>query len=561
MAVSKIAVIAIVAIVAAPILLGYAFNLSEETVTDYKPDGDSVNVTPLLQTGTAYNNANAEINKLNTEFKYNSFDYRPVYSSISNTATSFKQNQSSVTIQPNGVVYWRIGSFVNINVFVGADHNVTFERRDPSGNNVLTSHQYFSGLTYSSSDNVVYVSWAYGSGGGEFNYTVADPLEFIYFRNDGATAVKLYTSYDSSSESRYVDLAGGYYFPSMKKAVVTYIPEKTKSVLLTVDLNSITASDYTFNIAVGPVMNIRLIKTTVDGNVTWSALNATASPNEYIAESLYYNPAGSNTYQIYINTDNINTYDNPNNPGQTIYVNKTQVEFRYVGAWPTLIGNANYYQKYSYDYTGESVYNNTFDYISYATIPAADTARSPLLRIDAAVYRAFAYGIISEATYSPGDFKTNPTTTLDVSVSGVSLEFGGNTYTVDSSGNITMGTHKVSTNGMKLSSIPVAGGYENRINDYVVSTTAQPSTIKFNGNWGASVSTVANATTTYTKTEWHVGEFGWDGMDQNFLIVGLITCLGVFVGLGIYARKSRSGGIIPLMIITGCAAAVFFIML
>lgn len=561
MAVSKIAVIAIVAIVAAPILLGYAFNLSEETVTDYKPDGDSVNVTPLLQTGTAYNNANAEINKLNTEFKYNSLEYYPVYSSVGNTATSFKQNQASVTIHPGGSAFWRLSAFDNLHAFIGSDHNVTFNRLDSTGNTVLDTHQYFCSLTYSSSENAVEVSWAYGSAGGTFGYTPGTTSEFIFFKNDGATDVVLYLSTDNAADTKYVDLAGGYYFQDMKKAVVTYIPDKSKSVLLTVDLNSITASDYTFNIAVGPVINIRLIKTTVGGNVTWSALNASASPNENIADSLYYNPSGSNTYQIYVNTDNNYSYDNPNNPGQTIYVNKIHVELRYVGAWPTLFGNANYYQKYSYDYTSESLSDNTFDYISYATIPAANTARSPLLRIDAAVYRAFAYGIISEATYAPGDFKTNPTTTLDVSVSGASLEFGGNTYTVDSSGNITMGTHKVSTNGMKLSSIPVAGGYENRINDYVVSTTAQPSTIKFNGNWGASVSTVANATTTYTKTEWHVGEFGWDGMDQNFLIVGLITCLGVFVGLGIYARKSRSGGIIPLMIITGCAAAVFFIML
>ena len=125
-----------------------------------------------------------------------------------------------------------------------------------------------------------------------------------------------------------------------------------------------------------------------------------------------------------------------------------------------------------------------------------------------------------------------------------------------------VGTHQIPVKGLVMSSIPNgAGTYDNKIGNTIVSTTATPSTITFNGVWSASISTQSMESYTYTKTEWIAGEFAWDGMDQNFLIVGLITCLGAFVALGIYARRTRSGGIIPLMIVTGCAAAVFFIMI
>ena len=51
--VSKVAVIALVAIVAVPIMLGYAFNLTETTKTIYT-DGVETNVTEYITRGTYY---------------------------------------------------------------------------------------------------------------------------------------------------------------------------------------------------------------------------------------------------------------------------------------------------------------------------------------------------------------------------------------------------------------------------------------------------------------------------------------------------------------------------
>ena len=52
--VSKVAVIALVVIVAAPILLGYGLNFNEVTESDYRETTDSINVTQMLKSDTAY---------------------------------------------------------------------------------------------------------------------------------------------------------------------------------------------------------------------------------------------------------------------------------------------------------------------------------------------------------------------------------------------------------------------------------------------------------------------------------------------------------------------------
>jgi hypothetical protein len=237
-----------------------------------------------------------------------------------------------------------------------------------------------------------------------------------------------------------------------------------------------------------------------------------------------------------------------------IYVDNTGMEFRYVGNWPTLFGPANVYQTFRYD--------RDYSYQIGGLKMINFWNSTPVMRVDSSEYRAFEYPIIEDQAYNPADFKTNPATTLSGNmIYGRSLTFGSNTYTV-TDGNITLGSHKVPVKGMVLDSIPNENGnYDNRINGTKVSESANPATITFNGKWSASISTIAQESYTYTKTEWIAGSFGWDGIDQNFLIVGLITCLGVFIALGIYARKRGTGGLIPLMIVTGCAAAVFFIML
>ena len=104
------------------------------------------------------------------------------------------------------------------------------------------------------------------------------------------------------------------------------------------------------------------------------------------------------------------------------------------------------------------------------------------------------------------------------------------------------------------------GTYDNRINGITVSTTATPSTIAFNGSWSMKIVTAAQKQTTTTATHWIPGQFAWNGVDTDFKLVGLLTCLGAFIGLGIYA-KSKRASILPLIIVCGCAGFMFLLLM
>lgn len=551
MMVSKIAVIALVAIVACPILLGYAMNLDETTVSSYKGSGDPVNVTPLLQEGTEYNYAQADLNSINTKFfldyQYNQTSpVYPYYKTFTNARTSINLSYW-YTPSPIPTSYW--SDMANYDVYYivfdydATQYDLTLEEYVNGNLNrtIHHLHSVYADYTY----NHVYVKYYEVSGGqitgiGFSNHTMPDRLKYVpstSFPIDGYLV-----NHEIGVPNKYVDIAAGYYLnrftdnspASSDDYTRLSLPDNPRDLLMTMDLNTITDSTHSFNITKkdndGVTEGLYFYKYTDGSGVHWSVYRDSLH-TDLITDLYYDNSKSSNTYQIFIDK----------NGGQ----------FRYIGDWPMLMGEANYYLNYDFDWTTQS---NLKDIIF-------NGGMSPLMRIDASSYRAFEYQIIEDQTYDPATFKNNPSTTISNPVIyGSSLTFGGNTYTV-SEGKITISGHEVPVKDLVLSSVPSDGGYDNMIGNTVISTTVTPSTITFNGKWSASISTQSMESYTYTHTEWIAGSFGWDGVDQNFLMVGLITCLGVFVALGIYARKRGTGGLIPLMIVTGCAAAVFFIML
>lgn len=84
--------------------------------------------------------------------------------------------------------------------------------------------------------------------------------------------------------------------------------------------------------------------------------------------------------------------------------------------------------------------------------------------------------------------------------------------------------------------------------------------ITFGGSWSAMITTESMESYTYTRTEWTPGQFGWNGLDQNFMMVGLLTSIGAFIALGIYIRRTKAA-LWPLLIVCGGAAMLFFCML
>lgn len=565
MAVSKIAVMALVGILAVPILLGYALNLSEVTETDYKPDGESVNVTQLLQNDTGYSYTYADLYSLNTSFTQGvqKASIQPLYN-VSNAKTSFKMFQLNLNpgqfpadrntlstyayyyVQSN---YSGSGDYLYLQVFnpnsddimltVTRVHTVLWDR--------LTSKLDYTYYNSSSPDTLMSQSVTISNHESTFrlisggsNYNSPGYQQVVWDRAGWAEI------------NTYADYSKGYRFNGLISNVMDSIivnnsihlslPDHTRNALMTIDLGSITDANYTFNINVSdrfhPTDFIGVVKTTDSDGVHWGLYRGHSSGNYIVFNEkitdLYYDSARtSNTYQLNFGIKSC--------------------EFRYVGDWPSIIGPANYYLTYDYPYMFD-VYDELVD--------VSIGSNSPKMRVDSAEYRAFEYPIINNVSYNPSDFKTNPSTEIkDIIFYGESLVFGGNTYTV-TNGNIMIGTHKVPVNGMVLDSVPTPNAitWNNRINGTVVSVTAEPSNIQFNGKWGATISTIGNVATTYTKTEWVAGEFAWNGIDTNFLIVGLITSLGVFIALGIYARRSGKA-LIPLLIVCGGAIALFICMI
>ena len=68
--VSKVTAIALVAIIAVPILVGYGLNFNTGTETVYEPAGDVTNVTQLVQNSTEYNYVSSDLLALNSDNIY-----------------------------------------------------------------------------------------------------------------------------------------------------------------------------------------------------------------------------------------------------------------------------------------------------------------------------------------------------------------------------------------------------------------------------------------------------------------------------------------------------------
>lgn len=573
--VSKVAVIALVAVISVPILLGYALNLTEVTETDYRSSGDSVNVTPLLLNDTWYTSAHGNAYQLNTNVNMAGIKSLPLYESrLMGTATTlfsriFFNTALENTDYDMSVDYnWGINIFdststryLRVAVYYVDENNI--QQHYSSYNNVING-------SYDDQTKTLRLSYINSAGGYSDVRTMTYTndhiiLKFTHVGGFDANASGIAWGASKSDNPQnfygYVDFSAGFrlldhnqtvnqpYVWTTTPASSIILPQDSKTALITMDLDSIT--DPSYSLLIGNPLFYLNKSTDGEGIVSWQIVDYYDPTNTV---DLYYNQSGNNTYQIYLYTDNDATPTGT--PGYFHYTE--HAEFRYVGIWPSLIGEANYYKTFDYSW---QITDDKYPQVN-GTLGFQGASKTPIMRVDDAEYRAFEYQVINENVYDPAVFKNNPSTKIaNVDLFGTSLTFGGNTYTVRN-GNISLSGHDIPVEGLILSSIDNGDGtYDNKIGNTVISTTAQPSTISFNGKWSASVSTDSMESYTYTKTEWKAGSFAWDGMDQNFLIVGLITCLGVFVALGIYARKSRSGGIIPLMIVTGCAAAVFFIML
>lgn len=568
MGVPKIAVMAIVAIVAIPILMGYALNLNETVIKDYKTNNDPVNVTQLLQTGTGWSIAQGDPyqmnNSLQASFNWGLGTITPIYNKISNVKTTLPLKSYDTYIVDGE----RVNNFQNYRMW---EYELDY---------VIASGYYVTAYVYDDNGyvgqctNVVYIHWDKETSKlnyvGYYNtdpdtptetgfvYTVPT-LDYIEFDLVGFSTVDVRSSrVEISGTNTYADISDGFYFKKFAGKPRTKgwdigLPDNSISVLLSIDLDSITASNYTMIIEgdQNSYTPIKLVKTTTGGVVSWQVLKGST-----VIDNLYYDPNIShNTYQVLF-TENEPVWTDSGGGYYTYY---GHVEFRYIGSWQKTIGVANYFQKYELDY---SQLNDPV--LKTINLRANDgtTSRTPTVRIDAAQFRAFEYPIMENTTYNAADFKTNPSTSItNINQYGSQIIFGGSTFNV-TNGSITIDGHKVPVEGLIFKSVPNTDTvtYDNKIGNTIISTTANPSSIQFVGKWSATVITSSMEETSYTKTEWTPGQFGWDGIDANFLMVGMFAALGTLIGLGIYAR-SHNIRIWPVLLVCGGAILLFFCMI
>lgn len=546
--VSKVAVIALVAIVACPILLGYGLNLTQTTVTEYKPNNtESVNVTTLLQNSFDYYTTNTDPVTINTSWgifgKNYGVDVMPKFKTINSNYSSIQVTQ-----------YTQTGSWIPDTMYL--HHYTYYDLRatyDASVGYLIMTITY-NDSTAVTVNKVIAFNWQsntgeliyYVSGVGRTVITNTTTIETLSFSSSGSYSANTMIHYDNIYWTHnYVDLSAGYYLP-IHGGSYLHLPDY-QSVILTVDLGSIADANYGFqfsSLGTAPDSRIIFIKTTDGDGVHWSLYNEHSGlPTTKITDLYYNQSSSSNTYQI--------------------YVDHSKTQLRYVGDWPTTIAPANYYKTYTIE--PPAGYDNMGSEILVVRVAGESTQFSPLMRVDWSQYSSTKYSIIENRTYDPASFRNNPSTTINNTADGTptrygsTITFGGNTYNV-TDGNITLGSHQVSLRNLTFASYPVAGGYENRIGGVTVSTTAQPSTITFGGKWNVSIATVAMEQNTYDHTEWTAGQFAWDGIDQNFVMIGLLVALGAFIALGIAFRKVKSA-LFALLVVCGGAAALFFTML
>lgn len=556
--VSKIAVIALVAVIAVPIMAGYALNLEEETGYRYEESDQAVNVTPFLQNSVDYSYTNIDVYTLNSSNNFGnagSYTMYPEYVTFSNSRSSVQLESFSTGVGnvPSIVTMSGLTVYQAFFHYGNNDVNYNYPSAQITVNGVVYgTYSRLISIVYDSEHDWLLVTNLYS---GNQTTTVISSPQYISYSVTGSWDGNVRVFYQTTTPTgKYVNIVDGFRLNSANPVGAStpfytqiYNAMDVKSELLTFNLNSITESNHLFSIGgSGSTIHpsqywLEFEKKTTNGVVSWVARTCHREYNGPITTidtiDLYYDPSNTNTYQVLMG-----------------YYGG---EIRYVGNWPTSIGPSNVYLTYPFTLRSGS-FDDDPRFIGNLMI----YGKTPVMRIDGALARAFVSNIIENATYSPGSFKENPSTTItDLKVVGSSLTFGGHTYAATKDGYITLNGHKVPINKLSFNSIPGENGtYDNRIGDDIISNTPEPATLTFNGRWGANVKTVAQAETTYTETKWIAGDFAFNGIDSQFLMVGLITCVGAFIALGIYGRRSGTK-VLPLMLVCAGAGILFLLMI
>ena len=544
--VSKISIIAIVLVVSVPILMGYAMAFEEVEKVSWD-ETNTRSITGLLNNDVAwsYNYMNSytingqvlktgELNTL-TEPYYKVIGSSPVTS----LPTAVKTYHANQDISMEAPLY--PGTTVVLYTTPGMDVKLII--------NSVTTH--FTGVTWffmerpenSLTSNVGMVRDVGGVPTYEY-YTIVmsgyidSDTEMIIYSKDPDDVGNNYANptYGWTINQKNNTLLGVPYYWSVK------------------DLRS---SLMTMSIDFGPLMK--------------NMVNGTSLQLEYQLQSYPSNP--DPTVVVINKTDDSDitmTIDGTpvpvslgsqltNNNVWQLTVNLEKYTWDYVHTMPGQFGRATAYYSMTSEYVNATPEYITGLGISDAWVGAGQDFNGPTYRAEVCYGRNSPYPVMTNITYDPAsqllmdNYASYSISLSDLGNIGESIGWGGNTYTV-TDGKITVNGISMKVKDLKLESRYKDGERVNIINGRQISTGSN--SLQLNGTWSAIVTLSEEEYSTYTSTEWTPGKFAWNGVDQSFALMGLITCAAVFVGLGMYG--ARSGAKVgKLMIICGCAAFVF----
>lgn len=583
--VNKIAVMAVVALVAIPIGLGYALNFQDVEYTRYTDD-KITNVTEYLQTGTMDTYAATNTYSLNT------FNYRP-YGNVLTSANistpivpEYKKmihgtsasisylHDSSLMGNPSGNSW--IYGYTGITVpgplqlrltitgtyNAGTFDNPIFYQCVPDSNGTFTVYLIYAAYdpatgTYSNTKAASFF-YALATGGFSWNRINYTGTPDKYWRP---------VTLGDYPQEAYPDLNQGFSIGNKATGTVTvntqyaspvsqnwlFSQGGVRDVLFTIDMSQVTGGfELWQNAYTGSyTQNVNRIQIVNNGDT-----------HTFAGVDLLYNDGKPNIYQIWIRSSGF--------------------EVRYIGQqWPNQMGEANYFRSWfipfmdnenvtdPLNYTRDPLYIQGLQFTGLpdgqnpsATYPNRTGYNIGQMRFDYAASRQATIKVIEDNTYDPAKLMgaVNVKTTLtDVALPGISVSFGGETFTVSENKLIFHGV-KIPLKGLKFEShVNESNTYDNLINGTLVSTTAEPSTITFNGRWGGNISSASLAQETGTEQKWIAGGWAWDGVGVSFGMVGLVACVGVFIALGMYGR--RSGAKVGALMLVCAGGALIFLSL
>lgn len=553
--VSKVAVLAMVVIIAVPILVGYALNVETEEGTRYVQDGDATDVTGLLTNNITYTYTSANINEMNFDNMitsvYGSTSKAlniPIYNVLSNTKSTIALNRTTLgaSYDLTTVYYMSVNVPPNQQSYLGL--TVSY-----GNSQTYTYSDMVYNIYYSKNDAKIWISERSGSSSITSEFQNPTAIAFNQYHSDYTVEI---ASAATLSGSKYVDIAAGWRFRDSDHSYTVYdyyaSPSDATDMLVSMDIDSPV---YWTG---GPYMILETNDRTdfddpaSNPHVVWlerisGQWTATADPDNPVDRVTlpYSTEISNNTYQIRFM--------------------KTGIEINYIGGWSDAIGQAPAYWSHTFEFSEADKLNDNEFVKGFSVLYAGDEPTDITFRVDNANVLSHTYRNISNISYDPFYMtgKANPATTLTgVARAGSSIVFGGLTFDVTNN-TITVDGKTLPVNGLKLSSTATdASGnlYTNTINGHFVSNTVYPSNVRFNGMWNMDVSTYAQASEEFSEVHWIPGGFAWEGVGFDFYLVGLITSIGAFIALAMYGRASGAK-VGSLMLVCGGAAFMFILLM